>query len=153
MPAPRRSFPFPPTPHTLGPSRPDHLQKLDTESQSYSMAYPFPRFGSAPQTPQHVPEAEKSLPMTRSTDSTVASKRTSVVAFVVIALFLWIISPFSGSPSTCPCMIVLYYEKSIQDQERWLFSCANTHSICSIARGLLTRCKSDFVGLQYRPDG
>lgn len=98
MPAGRRSFPFPPTPHTLDLSRLEDFQSLDSQSKSYSMAYPFPRFASAPQTPQHVPDPEKSSPMGHPKDSAAGSKRTAITAFVVLALFLWIISPLSGTP-------------------------------------------------------
>jgi len=102
MPAAQRSFPFsyPSTPHTLEPSRFEDLKRLDTESQSYSMAYPFPRFASGPQTPQHVSDSENSSPMARPNDSNARSKRTALAAFVVFAVFLWMISPLSGTSGT-----------------------------------------------------
>ena len=62
-----------------------------------NMAYPFPRSVTGPQTPEHVSDV-KFLLMPRGNNSTLlASKRTALAVFVAIALFLWMISPYSGS--------------------------------------------------------
>lgn len=78
------------------------LQNLRS-SQFYSMAYPFPRFASAPQTPLHARHAPKrdleSSPMARPSNTIAASRRTGLAVFLVLAVFLWMINPFSGPPT------------------------------------------------------
>ena len=61
------------------------------------MAYPFPLFSSAPQTPLQAP-AMKTSPILSNSKPVAASKRTAFTVILAIALFLWMISPLSGSP-------------------------------------------------------
>ena len=61
------------------------------------MAYPFPPFFTAPQTPLQAPDM-KSPPIFSNSNSVAASKRTAFTVILAIALFFWMISPFSGPP-------------------------------------------------------
>ncbi|KAL2040909.1 hypothetical protein N7G274_006367 [Stereocaulon virgatum] len=68
--------------------------------QSYSFAYPFPRFvpasKSAPSTPQNTPIPDIAL-MPRNSNPSAASKRTAFAVIVAIAVFLWMLNPFSSA--------------------------------------------------------
>jgi len=65
------------------------------------MAYPFPRFGGSPQTPQHVKgiESPRNRMSHSSNGSIAAYKRLIIITVVCTALFLCIINPFSSKPS------------------------------------------------------
>lgn len=63
------------------------------------MAYPFPRLGSAPQTPQHLQgiESPRNV-MPRSSKPITAYKRTGVILIIVTGVLFWMMSPFSSIP-------------------------------------------------------
>ena len=61
------------------------------------MTYPFPPLSTAPQTPLQAPNM-KTPPIRSNSNPVAASKRTAFTVILAIALFLWMISPFSGPP-------------------------------------------------------
>ena len=79
------------------PSRNQTNQNTKIPPLSISMAYPFPPFFTAPQTPLQAPDM-KSPPILGNSNPVVASKRTAFTVILAIALFFWMISTFSGPP-------------------------------------------------------
>lgn len=61
------------------------------------MAYSSPPLFAAPQTPLQAP-AMKTPPTRNNSNPVAAFKRTAFTVILAIALFLWMISPFPGSP-------------------------------------------------------
>jgi len=62
------------------------------------MAYPFPRFASAPQTPQHIQGMESPRDvMPRSGKPVGGYKRTGVILILVAITLLWMMTSFRAS--------------------------------------------------------
>jgi len=62
------------------------------------MAYPFPRFANTPQSPQYVQGVESRRTSTHqnpTTRSSLSKKRVAAVIFVVTAILIWLVDPFS----------------------------------------------------------
>lgn len=89
------------------------------------MAYPFPPLFAAPQTPLQS-SAMKTSPIRNISNPVAASKRTAFTVILAIALFLWMISPFPGSPRQLDR--VPFSQNSVEDY----FSHFEGHRECGI---------------------
>ncbi|KAK0514155.1 hypothetical protein JMJ35_003877 [Cladonia borealis] len=62
------------------------------------MAFPFPGYPSAPQTPQHFPIPE-SPSMPRKSNPNAAYKRTALAVAIAFTILLWMMGPWFASPN------------------------------------------------------
>ena len=64
------------------------------------MAYPFPRFATSPQTPQHIQGVESPRDvMPRNSRSLGDYKRSGAILILVAITLLWMTSHFRASPN------------------------------------------------------
>lgn len=91
------------------------------------MAYPFPRFASAPQTPQHIQGMESPRDvMPRSTKPIGGYKRTGVILILVAITLLWMIIPFHASSNSTDR--IPFSHDTIEEQVAYVlrpYQCAN----------------------------
>ena len=64
----------------------------------HKMAFPFPGYPNAPQTPQHflIPESPS---MPRKSNPNAAYKRTALAVAITITILLWMMRPWFASPN------------------------------------------------------